>query len=155
MKQKKAGVAVTKISLSRKRKGGFTKITPVIARKMMEIQATHYGKLSSRRFCGKMKLENMDFSERSVFRWCNALGIKKYKRYIKPKLKPHHYISRLEWVLDGCVLYMQQDGARPHTTDANLQHTRPGEGGGGRPRPGPGPRPHPYRPRTRPGLWEV
>jgi len=22
----------------------------------------------------------------------------------------------------GCVLYMQQDGARPHTTDANLQH---------------------------------
>ena len=29
MKQKKAGVAVTKISLSRKRKGGFTKITPV------------------------------------------------------------------------------------------------------------------------------
>ena len=116
----------------------------------MEIQATHYGKLSFRRFCGKMKLENMDFSERSVFRWCNALGIKKYKRYIKPKLKPHHYISRLEWVLDdlvknedgtpklfphmpwfkagsgkpeaGCVLYMQQDGARPHTTDANLQH---------------------------------
>ena len=89
MKQMKAGVPMPEISLSRKRKGGYTSLTPLIARKMMEIQATHHGKLSSRRLCGKMKLENLDFSERSVFNWCNALGIKKYKRYIKPKLKPH------------------------------------------------------------------
>ena len=67
MKQKKAGVAVTKISLSRKRKGGFTLLPPVIARKTMEIQAKHYGKLSSRRLCGKMKLENLDFSAMTVF----------------------------------------------------------------------------------------
>ena len=30
-------------------------------------------------------------------------GIKKYKRYIRPKLMPRHYISRLEWVLDDLV----------------------------------------------------
>jgi len=80
MKQMKAGVPMPEISLSRKRKGGYTSLTPLIARKMMEIQATHHGKLSSRRLCGKMKLENLDFSERPVFRWCNALGIQLSRR---------------------------------------------------------------------------
>ena len=69
----------------------------------MAIQAENFGKLSHRRLCGKMELEDMKFSSRAAFNWAIALGIKKYKRYIRPKLMPHHYISRLEWVLDDPV----------------------------------------------------
>ena len=84
--QKEAGVPVTKISVARKHKscGVATKLTPAIARRMMAIQAGHYGQLSYRRLCGKMKLEGIDFRFNTVKSWCQALGIKKYKRYISP-----------------------------------------------------------------------
>ena len=46
---------------------------------------------------------HLEFSGNTIFRWCKALGINKYKRDIRPKLMPRHYISRLEWVLDDLV----------------------------------------------------
>jgi len=103
--QKRAGAPVTQISVARKHKscGVATKLTPAIAKRMMTIQAGHYGRLSYRRLCGKVKLEDLDFNYKRVYNWCRALGVKKYKRYIRPKLMPRHYISRLEWVLDDLV----------------------------------------------------
>ena len=81
-KQKKEGVPVSKISVSRNRKkcGRPTILTTVIARRMIAIQAESHGKLSYRRLCGKMKLEGMVFGSNTVQTWCNALGIKKYKK---------------------------------------------------------------------------
>ena len=65
---------------------------------------TKSGRSHSRnRLCGKMKLEGMEFVYLTIYTWCQALGIKKYRRYIKPKLMPRHYISRLEWVLGDLV----------------------------------------------------
>ena len=37
----------------------------------------------------------MDYSTRTIQNWCKALGIGSYRRYIKPKPIPRHYISRL------------------------------------------------------------
>ena len=51
MKQKKASTPMTDISLSRKHKGEFTSLTPAIARKVLEIQARHYGKLPPLGLC--------------------------------------------------------------------------------------------------------
>ena len=61
---------MTQISVARKRKncGDDTKLMPEIARRMMAIQAEHYGKLSYRRLCGKMELESWNFSFKTVYR---------------------------------------------------------------------------------------
>ena len=84
--ERKAGVPVTKISVARKLRGCY-KANPAIARRTMAIQAGHYGQLSYRRLCGKVKLEDLKFPYKTVYSWAIALGITKYKRIIRPKFK--------------------------------------------------------------------
>ena len=71
---------MTQISVSRERKKKCrrpTVLTPDIARRMIAIQAENFGKLLYRKLCGKMKLEDLEFTGNTIFRWCKALGINK------------------------------------------------------------------------------
>ena len=87
-----------------------------------------------------MKLESLNFSPSTVNSWCKALGIMKYRRYIKPKLMLRNYISRLEWVLDD----LEKDEERAQWSRGlrcgrvgggrRPPETRRAKGGGGNPR---------------------
>ena len=88
-------------------------LTPEIARRVMAIQAEHQGKLSYPGFCSKMKPGGLEFTAQTIYNWCKALGIKKYKsRSAPPSTRPTAWLAAsapspvLHWV--------PRDGQRQH-----------------------------------------
>ena len=100
--QKAEGRPVSMIDWSRKRKHcgrGAIKFTPAGAKKLIDINNRNWGALSFKRLAGKLADEGINVSHVTVRRWCTELGMRRRRRYIKPKLTLLYKINRLSFVL--------------------------------------------------------
>ena len=100
--QKAEGRPVSMIDWSRKRKHcgrGAIKFTPAVAKKLIDINNRNWGALSFKRLAGKLADEGINVSHVTVRTWCRELGMRRRRRYIKPKLTLLHKINRLSFVL--------------------------------------------------------
>ena len=100
--QKAKGRPVTTIDWSLKRKHcgrGAIKFTPAVAKKLIDINNRNWGALSFKRLAGKLADEGINMLHVTVRTWCRELGMRRRRRYIKPKLTLLQKINRLSFVL--------------------------------------------------------
>ena len=101
-RQRAQGVSPLEMSFAAKRVGRSatnTKLTPAIARKLVELNDASFGVLSNKKLASKLCEEvGGRVAPDTVRRWCKALGAVKRRRYIKPLLTPKHKLDRLSWV---------------------------------------------------------
>eukprot|EP00117_Sycon_ciliatum_P039056 scpid92697/ scgid1715/ len=98
--------------------GGFNlKLTPELAKKMVEINDKAWGRLSCKKLAGELTEAGYPCSEPSVRRWCQALGAVRRRRYIKPKLTVRHRLNRLSWAID-----QYNRGRRKFVDNLNMCH---------------------------------
>ena len=100
--QKAEGRPVSMIDWSRKRKHcgrGAIKFTPAVAKKLIDINNRNWGALSFKCLAGKLADEGINVSHVTVRTWCREVGMRRRRRYIKPKLTLLHKINRLSFVL--------------------------------------------------------
>ena len=100
--QKAEGRPVSIINWPRKRKHcrlGAIKFTPAVAKKLIDINNRNWGALSFKRSAGKLANEGINMLHVTARTWCRELGMRRRRRYIKPKLTLLHKISRLSFFL--------------------------------------------------------
>ena len=99
MSQRKQNVPAVDVSVTRKRTncGASTILAVDIARKLRDLQAKWKEGLSVRKLTGELIDEHgLAFGKSTVQRWSGALGMKRFRRYLKPKLMRRHHIARLK-----------------------------------------------------------
>ena len=100
--QKAEGRPVSMIDWSHKRKHcgrGAIEFTPAVEKKLIVINNRNWGVLSFKRLAGKLAYEGINVSHVTVTAWCRKLGMRRRRRYIKPKLTLLHKINRVSFVL--------------------------------------------------------
>ena len=112
-------------SLPRKRKGrapttGGSKFTEAAAKKLLDIDTAHWGRLKYRQLAYKMTAAGFPVSHVTVREWTKILHAKLVRRYIKPSLTNKHRMDRLDWVLRNEVV--KEGGTTRFTSNLNTAH---------------------------------
>ena len=99
MSLRKRNVPTVDVSVARKliNCGASTILTADIEHKLIDLQAKWKGRLSVRKLTGKLNDKHgLGFGKSTVQRWSNALGMKRFRRYLKPKLMRRNHTARLK-----------------------------------------------------------
>ena len=112
--------AAGKVRLTRRRAslcgGQNIVLTEELAKKLIEINDKHWGKLSCKKLAGELTCAGFPSSTSSVKRWCKTLGATRRRRYIKPLLSPKHRHDRLSWAIE------HYEKSRRKFVDNNICH---------------------------------
>ena len=85
------------------RAGRPPRLTVELAQMIIALQRKHNGRAAERELCALMGEKGHIIAPSTMHKWCKVLGMRRFKRPLRPKLTEAHRIARMEYVLDELV----------------------------------------------------